>query len=133
LSEILNIEEIKFHSLVVFTGESSFKTQMPENVLDRGYTNYIKSKSTVLFSDTEVYKIINQIESKQFERGFKTNKEHLKNLKKTHNKVVSQNNSCPKCGSQLVERVAKKGTNSGNAFLGCSNFPKCRFAKNLSH
>ncbi len=130
LSELLNIEESKFHSLVVFTGESSFKTQMPENVLDRGYTNYIKSKSTVLLSDTEVYKIINQIESKQFERGFKTNREHVKNLKKSYNKVANQNNSCPKCGSQLVERIARKGTNAGNSFWGCSSFPKCRFVKN---
>ena len=132
LSELLNIEETKFHSLVVFTGESSFKTEMPENVLDRGYTNYIKSKTTVLFSDTEVYRIINKIKSKQFERGFKTNREHVKNLKKTHNNVVSPNNSCPKCGSQLVERVAKKGVNAGNTFWGCSNFPKCRFVRNTN-
>ena len=132
LSEILNIEESKFYSVVVFTGESSFKTKMPENVLDRGYTKYIKSKSTVLFSDTEVYKIINKIEAKQFERGFKTNREHVKNLKKTHKKVVTPSNCCPKCGSQLVERVAKKGVNAGNTFLGCSNFPKCRFVKNTN-
>ncbi len=129
LSELLNIDESKLHSLVVFTGESSFKTQMPENVLDRGYTNYIKSKTTVLFSDTEVYKIKIQIESKQFERGFKTDREHVKNLKKSLNKVASMN-SCPKCGSQLVQRVAKKGANVGNSFWGCSNYPKCRFIKN---
>jgi len=132
LSELLNIEESKFHSLVVFTGESSFKTQMPENVLDRSYTNYIKSKTTVLFSDTEVYKIINQIKSKQFERGFKTNREHVKNLKKNQNERESKTISCPKCGSKLVERVAKKGASAGNIFWGCSNFPKCRFAKNIN-
>jgi len=132
LSELLNIEESKFHSLVVFTGESSFKTQMPENVLDRGYTNYIKSKTTVLFSDTEVYKIINKIESKQFERGFKTNREHVKNLKKNHNERANKSISCPKCGSKLVERVAKKGAKAGNTFWGCSNFPKCRFVKNIN-
>jgi len=31
---------------------------------------------------------------------------------------------CPECGSDLVERVAKK---SGNTFVGCSAFPKCKF------
>lgn len=102
---------------------------MPENVLDKGYARYIKSKTNILFSDTEVYKIIKQIESNQFERGFKTDREHVKNLNKTHNKVASPNNSCPKCGSKLVERVAKKGENVGNTFWGCSNFPKCRFVK----
>ena len=34
---------------------------------------------------------------------------------------------CPKCGSGLVERTAKRGPNAGNSFLGCSNFPKCRY------
>lgn len=34
---------------------------------------------------------------------------------------------CPKCDSKLVNRVAKKGPNKGNEFLGCSSFPKCRY------
>ncbi|MEM9567612.1 MAG: restriction endonuclease [Cyanobacteria bacterium P01_E01_bin.34] len=33
---------------------------------------------------------------------------------------------CPKCGSELVLRTAKKGINKGNRFYGCSAFPKCR-------
>ena len=132
LTELLNIEESKFYSVVVFTGGSSFKTQMPENVLDRGYAKYIKSKTSILFSDAEVNRIIIQIESKQFERGFKTNREHVKNLKKTHDKVLSPSNSCPKCGGHFVERVAKKGRNAGNSFWGCSNFPKCRVIKDTN-
>lgn len=32
---------------------------------------------------------------------------------------------CPKCGAQMVLRTAKKGSNAGNQFYGCSNFPKC--------
>ena len=38
---------------------------------------------------------------------------------------------CPRCGGQLVLRTAKKGENAGNQFYGCSNFPKCRFVKNI--
>lgn len=38
---------------------------------------------------------------------------------------------CPKCGSKLVLRTAKKGTNEGNQFYGCSAFPKCRYIKNV--
>ncbi|MBF0416709.1 MAG: DNA topoisomerase 3 [Magnetococcales bacterium] len=34
---------------------------------------------------------------------------------------------CPKCQKgQLVERTEKKGGNSGNRFLGCSQYPTCR-------
>ena len=33
---------------------------------------------------------------------------------------------CPRCGSDLVLRTAKKGPNAGSQFWGCSAFPKCR-------
>jgi Protein of unknown function (DUF2726)/Topoisomerase DNA binding C4 zinc finger len=33
---------------------------------------------------------------------------------------------CPKCGSAMVLRTAKSGTNQGEKFWGCSNFPQCR-------
>jgi len=34
--------------------------------------------------------------------------------------------SCPKCDAPMVLRTAKKGTNAGKQFWGCSMFPKCR-------
>ena len=34
---------------------------------------------------------------------------------------------CPRCGSLLVLRIAKKGENVGKNFYGCSAFPKCRY------
>ena len=34
--------------------------------------------------------------------------------------------ACPKCGSEMVLRVAKKGPHSGKSFWGCSKFPDCR-------
>lgn len=34
---------------------------------------------------------------------------------------------CPKCGSTLITRIAKKGAHKGKEFLGCSSFPKCRY------
>lgn len=40
-----------------------------------------------------------------------------------------QQASCPRCGSELVERQAKRGTNAGNTFMGCSSFPKCRYTE----
>jgi predicted RNA-binding Zn-ribbon protein involved in translation (DUF1610 family) len=32
---------------------------------------------------------------------------------------------CPKCGSEMVLRTARSGTNRGGKFWGCSNYPKC--------
>ena len=39
---------------------------------------------------------------------------------------------CPRCGAPLVLRTAKKGSNAGNQFYGCSAFPKCRYIENRS-
>jgi ssDNA-binding Zn-finger/Zn-ribbon topoisomerase 1 len=38
---------------------------------------------------------------------------------------------CPKCGGRLVPRVARRGTNAGRQFLGCSNFPRCRYIEDM--
>ncbi|MCM2342188.1 restriction endonuclease [Rhodoferax sp.] len=34
--------------------------------------------------------------------------------------------SCPICAKAMVQRVAKRGGSSGNAFWGCSGYPACR-------
>ncbi|MDU2585460.1 MAG: topoisomerase DNA-binding C4 zinc finger domain-containing protein [Anaerococcus prevotii] len=41
---------------------------------------------------------------------------------KKENEEKIKANICPKCGGKLVEREGKYGK-----FIGCSNFPKCRF------
>jgi len=33
---------------------------------------------------------------------------------------------CPKCGSLMVHRKARRGKHVGNEFWGCSNYPHCR-------
>ena len=38
--------------------------------------------------------------------------------------MAIDNNICPRCGGTLIERNGKYG-----AFMGCSNYPKCKFIK----
>jgi len=45
--------------------------------------------------------------------------------------VQEEEKLCPKCGSKLVLRTAKKGNYQGNQFWGCSRYPKCRYMENL--
>jgi predicted RNA-binding Zn-ribbon protein involved in translation (DUF1610 family) len=33
---------------------------------------------------------------------------------------------CPRCGSSMVYRLARKGRNAGHYFWGCSRFPVCK-------
>lgn len=46
------------------------------------------------------------------------------------NQVASQP-ACPKCGSDMIRRVAKSGQRQGQSFWGCSQFPKCRGVVNI--
>lgn len=34
---------------------------------------------------------------------------------------------CPRCGSPMVKRIAKRGDNKGQEFWGCSAYPHCRY------
>lgn len=43
----------------------------------------------------------------------------------------NSSNTCPACGGSLVLRTAKNGPNAGNQFYGCSNYPRCRYTKNV--
>jgi restriction system protein len=38
---------------------------------------------------------------------------------------------CPRCGSEMKVRTAKRGANLGQKFWGCRNFPKCRGTRTL--
>lgn len=38
---------------------------------------------------------------------------------------------CPRCGSRLVIRTARRGRNIGNKFWGCSSYPKCRYIDDI--
>ncbi len=113
-------------SVVIFIGDSIFKTQMPENVrFAKGGIEYIKSKADVIFNNDDMARIVAQIESSRLERGFTTNRQHAKHVKKIV-KETSDTKSCSRCNSDMVLRKATKGKNAGNEFWGCSAFPKCR-------
>lgn len=38
---------------------------------------------------------------------------------------------CPRCGQNMVLRTAKKGSNAGQQFYGCSGYPHCRYIEKL--
>ncbi len=46
--------------------------------------------------------------------------------------VASQEPICPRCGGKLILRKAKRGANAGNQFYGCSNYPKCRYVRDIT-
>ena len=179
LGELLNLNKEQMHSVVVFVGNSTFKTEMPENVTHGGgYIRFIKSITQPVLTKSEVNEIIDKIETGRLTPSFDTNRKHVRHVKtiidkkrrgdrspppaNTSNlpatdpspikdgrmdawlsqlgqnndqelgKGINSNKSCPKCGSPMVLREAKKGKNIGKKFWGCSKFPKCRAIVNIT-
>lgn len=126
LEKLLDISSDKMHSLIVFVGDCKFKTMMPDNVTQgRGYLRFIKSKNQELLSENEVSTIFEQINSGRLQPSISTNRNHVNHVKAIISDKSNSKN-CPKCGSEMLLREAKKGANIGQEFWGCSNFPKCR-------
>lgn len=40
--------------------------------------------------------------------------------------IQDENKVCPKCSTELVKRIAKKGAHAGKSFWACGAYPKCR-------
>ena len=57
-----------------------------------------------------------------------TRSEHVEDIKTK----LNDTEHCPRCGGRLVIRTVKNGENSGHQFYGCSNYPKCRYTRNLT-
>jgi predicted RNA-binding Zn-ribbon protein involved in translation (DUF1610 family) len=132
LEESLGLKDEQIHSLIVFVGDSTFKTEMPENVTHRwGYIRYVKSKLRRVLSPVEVEEIINKIKTGRLSPSFKTHREHVKHVREI---VKEKENgvTCPKCGSPMIMRESKKGHNAGKQFWGCSKFPQCRGMVNIT-
>ena len=54
-----------------------------------------------------------------------------KHIASVSDKYGTNKEICPKCGGILVRRIAKTGRSAGREFLGCSNYPNCRFTRNI--
>ena len=75
LQSILGLKDNQIHSVVVFPGNSIFKTVMPENVTrGPGFIRFIKSKKQQVLSDTEVMEIKLKLVEIKLDRYYETNK-----------------------------------------------------------
>jgi hypothetical protein len=136
LEAALGLEPDKLFSVVVFVGDSTFKTQMPENVTyGGGYIRHIKAKTQILLTESEVQQVIQQIADGRLKSSIKTHRQHAKHVREivaaktgviAPQPVSASSKACSKCGSAMVLRTSKKGPETGNQFWGCSTFPKCR-------
>jgi hypothetical protein len=125
LSEFLDLNESIIHTVIYFVGDCRFKTQLPPNVINSRLGKYIKKFNNRVFPPEEISRLVKALKQHATESPL-TTRDHVRSLRERH----SSTTVCPKCGSKLVERTAKKGPNAGLKFLGCESYPRCRFTRN---
>lgn len=121
LSELLNIDESKIFNVVCIPSNAKLNIEHDGELVryDTLADKILSYKEVLIKNVNEIVEIINNsnITNKT------AKKEHIKTIK---NNIIDKNqNKCPKCGGQLIERNGKYG-----AFIGCSNYPKCKYTSN---
>jgi len=87
LERLLGLPTGCFKSIVVFAGDCTFKTEMPDEVRTTSdLVEYIHSINTRIFSDVQVNDICNRIRSVRLEPTRQVHRDHVENLKRRHRK-----------------------------------------------
>ena len=123
LSEYLNLDHNLFHSVVFFIGDATFKTPMPENVLNSGVVSYLGKFKQPCLTQQQVAAIEKALIAAKAGKTH-TKADHLHSLKVRH----EETDTCPRCGGKLVDRVARA---TGNHFIGCNNYPRCKYTNKI--
>jgi len=83
-----------------------------------------------VLSEAQVQRAVSQIESGRPAPTRATHRKHIQQLKTRADPYAER--KCPKCGSSMVLRTAKRGGSAGNQFWGCSAYPKCTMVQNVT-
>jgi len=91
---------------------------------------FAKGKPIELFEGAQLLELVKSVQSGgESEEKVQENlvQERIEPEKSaSENKHITPKSECPKCGSELLLRKAKKGPKAGSEFYGCASFPKCR-------
>lgn len=124
LEKGLGVSKDKFISIVAFSNKCDIRVKTNENVIYFSQLKRTISQYTdVLFQEAE----LDVLEKRLYSMNIIGRDERIEHIKSIKNNVQVQNAKiksgiCPKCGAQLVSRKGKYGR-----FIGCSNYPKCRY------
>lgn len=128
LSERLKMPLRNFVNIVVFCGDASFKTSVPDNVMGASdIVPYIRSFDKPLFDSDRAIGIFNSVCALCSAVSKEQRKNHAREMHVLHASVSTANGPgnvprCPRCGAVMRLRHRR----SDNApFYGCSNYPHC--------
>ena len=113
--------------IVCFIGDADISNVRSSlHIVDSRYLLSVFDNYKTTYLQDEEVKEIAQLLSDYNMRNEVSMKSHINNI--AISKKIKANNIktgiCPKCGGTLVKRQGKYGE-----FLGCSNYPKCKFTR----
>lgn len=130
LEAMLQVPPDTIHSVIVFVGDSTFKTEMPASVTyGGGCARFILSFTQPVFSNQQVQDLVLQLQTGRLAPTRATHAAHVQLLQERHDPNAER--KCPACGSAMALRTAKAGAQAGKQFWGCSTFPRCRVMQKL--
>jgi restriction system protein len=131
LEAALDIPAAAIHSLVVFSGASTFMSRQPANVFHgQEYIGHIKSFQAPILSEAKVRDILEKLQATRLPPTLATRRLHIQNVRSLKTSYAEK--PCPRCGSPMILRTARSGWNAGKQFWGCSTYPRCRAIENLA-
>ncbi|KMQ76016.1 nuclease-related domain-containing protein [Marinobacter subterrani] len=82
LQTLLGLGDHQMHSVVVFVGDSTFKTPMPENVTQGlGYIRFIKSHRELVLTPEQVAEVREKVASGRLKASFATDQAHARHVR----------------------------------------------------
>ena len=127
LKEVLSPEfkDIPIYSIVVFTGRADIKHVETKNTIVTllgSLNSSIRSiNSPNKITSSEINALNDEILRIKNHKDV-TIRQHVSGIKEKQKGL--ENNICPRCGGKLVKKHSKYGE-----YLGCENYPDCRFTK----
>ena len=128
LKRLLNLPDKYFFPIVVFHNNAEIKVYTTEDVINFYYLKKtINRYKEQILSENEVKELCNKLKS-SLDTTKRKGKKHVQNTQRNvaQKEDMVNNRICPRCKGQLVIRQGKHG-----GFLGCSNYPSCKFTHNL--
>jgi hypothetical protein len=135
---ILGGENAEYWTQIIFKRKEKFYNPIRQNL---GHISALQtSSSDVIYSYQLLHTIkkyansslTEEIKNKVFQKIQDSNlirtynkQEHIKSIRRRINQSNNsiQQNQCPKCGNDLIQRSGKYGN-----FIGCSSYPSCKFS-----
>jgi len=145
LTRYVNLKPDYFNTYVVFSERCTLKKIDVDSVRHRvvyigqlfsEMTEHIRESSNIL-TDEEVDALymklqpLTKVNEEERFRHVQNIRENVEPVKLSEFKANPYKVRCPSCGSRLVIRHAKRGKYAGSKFLGCPNYPRCRYTRDV--